>query len=260
MIQMNSNDLNDPNGSDALPLSSLAPDFLSIFSFTPPQDQRQAFSSFPFPSQACPLKCEYRQSKFKYKYKQSSKSGTAPADEGGRHCPSEARCRSAPKLCTHLQTPPSAPASKLCTHLQTPPLAAPASRVPVRVPAEPSSQQTSSIVMVRTRSGFDTNEPAPKSQGCCKKVLREFWLFILDLTILLVGVLRAPITGRVLLALVTRLLLYATNGVTLYALAAAVLQNGRPATPTGDEQFLAEMVNAILQPLSQPKAKTFHSA
>ena len=102
--------------------------------------------------------------------------------------------------------------------------------------------------MVCTRSGFDSSEQAPRSKGCCEKVLREFWLFMLDLTILLVGVLRAPITGRVLLALVTRLLLYATNGVTLYALAPAVLQNGRPATPTGDEQFLAEMVNAILQP------------
>ena len=79
-------------------------------------------------------------------------------------------------------------------------------------------------------------------------MLREFWLFMLDLTILFVGVLRAPITGRVLLALVTRLLLYFTNGVTLYALAATVLQNGRPATSAGDEQFLAEIVNALLQP------------
>ena len=71
---------------------------------------------------------------------------------------------------------------------------------------------------------------------------------MLDLTILFVGVLRAPITGRVLLALVTRLLLYFTNGVALYALAATVLQNGRPATPTGDKQFLADLVNALLQP------------
>ena len=77
-------------------------------------------------------------------------------------------------------------------------------------------------------------------------MLREFGLFMLNLTILFVGVLRAPITGRVLLALVTCLLLYFTNGVTLYALAATVLQNGRPATPTGDEQFLADLVTHFM--------------
>ena len=96
------------------------------------------------------------------------------------------------------------------------------SRAPAEQPAEQPAEHRP-IEMVRTRSGFDSNEPAaPRSKGCCNKMLKEFWLFVLDLTILLVGVLRAPITGRVLLALVTRLLLYATNGVTIYALAAAV--------------------------------------
>ena len=71
---------------------------------------------------------------------------------------------------------------------------------------------------------------------------------MLDLTILLMGVLRAPITGRVIVALVICLLLYFTNGVALYALTATVLQNGRPSNPTGDDQFLADLVNALLQP------------
>ena len=54
---MYSNDLNDPNGFDALPLSSLTPDFLSNLSFTPSQDQKQALLHFlshhkPVPSNA----------------------------------------------------------------------------------------------------------------------------------------------------------------------------------------------------------------
>ena len=71
---------------------------------------------------------------------------------------------------------------------------------------------------------------------------------MVDLLILMMGVLRAPITGRVIVALVLRLLLYFTNGVALYALTATVLQNGRPANPSGDDQFLADLVNALLQP------------
>ena len=109
--------------------------------------------------------------------------------------------------------------------------------------------------MVRTRSGFDSNEQAPRSKGCCKRLLREFWLCMLDLTILLMGVLRAPITGRVIVALVIRLLLYFTNGVALYALTATILQNGRPSNPTGDDQFLADLVNALLQPAQYVTAK-----
>ena len=102
--------------------------------------------------------------------------------------------------------------------------------------------------MVRTRSGFDSNEHAPTNKGCCKRVLREFWLCMIDLSILMMGVLRAPITARVIVALVIRLLLYFTNGVALYALTATVLQNGRPSNPSGDDQFLADLVNALLQP------------
>merc|ERR1712016_99576 len=69
------------------------------------------------------------------------------------------------------------------------------------------------------------------------------------------GVLRAPLTGRVIVALVLRLLLYVTNGVALYALTATVLQNGRPAYPSGDDQFLADLVNALLQPAQYVNAK-----
>ena len=103
-------------------------------------------------------------------------------------------------------------------------------------------------VMVRTRSGFDSNEHASTNKGCCKRLLREFFLCMVDLSILMMGVLRAPLTGRVIVALVLRLLLYFTNGVALYALTATVLQNGRPAHPSGDDQFLADLVNALLQP------------
>ena len=71
---------------------------------------------------------------------------------------------------------------------------------------------------------------------------------MVDLSILMMGVLRAPLTGRVIVALVLRLLLYVTNGVALYALTATVLQNGRPAHPSRDDQFLADLVNALLQP------------
>ena len=102
--------------------------------------------------------------------------------------------------------------------------------------------------MVRTRSGFDSNEHASTNKGCCKRLLREFFLCMVDLSILMMGVLRAPLTGRVIVALVLRLLLYVTNGVALYALTATVLQNGRPAHPSGDDQFLADLVNALLQP------------
>ena len=102
--------------------------------------------------------------------------------------------------------------------------------------------------MVRTRSGFDSNEHASTNKGCCKRLLREFFLCMVDLSILMMGVLRAPLTMRVIVALVLRLLLYVTNGVALYALAATVLQNGRPAHPSGDDQFLADLVNALLQP------------
>ena len=63
-------------------------------------------------------------------------------------------------------------------------------------------------VMVHTRSGFDSNEHASTNKGCCKRLLREFWLCMVDLSILMMGVLRAPITGRVIVALVLRLLLY----------------------------------------------------
>ena len=51
----------------------------------------------------------------------------------------------------------------------------------------------------------------------------------MDLSILMIGVLRAPLTMRVIVALLLRLLLYVTNAVALYALTATVLHNGRPA-------------------------------
>ena len=71
---------------------------------------------------------------------------------------------------------------------------------------------------------------------------------MVDLCILMIGILKAPMTMRVIVALVLRLLLYVTNVVALYALTATVIHNGRPAHPTGDDQFLADLVNALLQP------------
>ena len=62
---------------------------------------------------------------------------------------------------------------------------------------------SSSQDMVRTRSGFNTNDSAPsRSSGCCKRALKELLLFAMDLIILLVGVLQGPISVRILLALV----------------------------------------------------------
>ena len=103
--------------------------------------------------------------------------------------------------------------------------------------------------MVRTRSGLDTADEAPsRTSGCCKKFLRELVLFTLDMTILLFGVLRRPLCLWVLLALVARLGLFAGNVVAHYALAATILQNGRSAALTADEEFLTSLVNATLQP------------
>ena len=51
-----------------------------------------------------------------------------------------------------------------------------------------------------------------------------------------------------LLALVARLGLFAGNVVAHYALAATILQNGRSAALTADEEFLTSLVNATLQP------------
>ena len=78
---------------------------------------------------------------------------------------------------------------------------------------------------------------------------------MVDLSILMMGVLRAPLTMRVIVALVLRLLLYVTNAVALYALTATVLHNGRPAHPSGDDQFLADLVNALLQPAQYVNAQ-----
>ncbi len=102
--------------------------------------------------------------------------------------------------------------------------------------------------MVSTRSGFNSDGPAPTNKGCCKRFLREFFLCMVDLCILMIGILKAPMTMRVIVALVLRLLLYVTNVVALYALTATIIHNGRPAHPTGDDQFLADLVNALLQP------------
>ena len=109
--------------------------------------------------------------------------------------------------------------------------------------------------MVSTRSGFNSDGPAPTNKGCCKRFLREFYLCMVDLCILMIGILKAPMTMRVIVALVLRLLLYVTNAVALYALTATVLHNGRPAHPTGDDQFLADLVNALLQPAQYVNAQ-----
>merc|ERR1712012_466786 len=103
-------------------------------------------------------------------------------------------------------------------------------------------------VMVSTRSGFNSDGPAPASKGCCKRFLREFFLGAVDLCILMIGILKAPMTMRVIVALVLRLFLYVTNAVALYALTATVIHNGRPAHPIGEDQFVADLVNALLQP------------
>ena len=102
--------------------------------------------------------------------------------------------------------------------------------------------------MVATRSGFDSDGPAPASKGFCKRFLREFFLTMVDLCILMIGILKAPMTMRVIVALVLRLFLYVTNAVALYALTATVIHNGRPAHPIGEDQFVADLVNALLQP------------
>ena len=103
--------------------------------------------------------------------------------------------------------------------------------------------------MVSTRSGFNSDGPAPNNnKGCCKRFLREFFLCMVDLCILMIGILKAPLTMRVIVALVLRLGLYVTNAVALYALTATVIHNGRPANPTGEDQFVADLVNALLQP------------
>ena len=102
--------------------------------------------------------------------------------------------------------------------------------------------------MVSTRSGFNSDGPAPASKGCCKRFLREFFLTMVDLCILMIGILKAPMTMRVIVALVLRLFLYVTNAVALYALTATVIHNGRPAHPLGEDQFVADLVNALLQP------------
>merc|ERR1712012_1450284 len=102
--------------------------------------------------------------------------------------------------------------------------------------------------MVSTRSGFNSDGPAPASKGCCKRFLREFFLTMVDLCILMIGILKAPMTMRVIVALVLRLFLYVTNAVALYALTATVIHNGRPAHPIGEDQFVADLVNALLQP------------
>ena len=109
--------------------------------------------------------------------------------------------------------------------------------------------------MVRTRSGFNSDEPASTNKGCCKRLLREFFLCLMDLSILMIGVLRAPLTMRVIVALLLRLLLYVTNAVALYALTATVLHNGRPAHPNGEDQFVADLVNALLQPAQYVNAQ-----
>ena len=109
--------------------------------------------------------------------------------------------------------------------------------------------------MVSTRSGFNSDGPAPTNKGCCKRFLREFLLCLVDLCILMIGILKAPMTMRVIMALVLRVLLYVMNAVALYALTATVIHNGRPAHPTGDDQFLADMVNALLQPAQYVNAK-----
>ena len=71
---------------------------------------------------------------------------------------------------------------------------------------------------------------------------------MLDLCILMIGILKAPMTMRVIVALVLRLFLYITNAVALYALTATVIHNGRPAHPLGEDKFVADLVNALLQP------------
>merc|ERR1711923_429390 len=105
-----------------------------------------------------------------------------------------------------------------------------------------------SAEMVSTRSGFDSDGPAPARKGCCKRLLREFFLTMLDLCILMIGILKAPMTMRVIVALVLRLFIYITNAVALYALSATIIHNGRPAHPLGEDQFVADLVNALLQP------------
>ena len=71
---------------------------------------------------------------------------------------------------------------------------------------------------------------------------------MIDLCILMIGILKAPMTMRVIVALVLRLFIYVTNAVALYALTATVIHNGRPAHPIGEDQFVADLVNALLQP------------
>ena len=109
--------------------------------------------------------------------------------------------------------------------------------------------------MVSTRSGFNSDGPAPASKGCCKRFLREFFLTMVDLCILMIGILKAPMTMRVIVALVLRLFLYVTNAVALYALTATVIHNGRPAHPIGEDQFVADLVNALLQPAQYANAQ-----
>ena len=83
------------------------------------------------------------------------------------------------------------------------PLNPPSSDVTLLSDPPVSPAVSSSQDMVRTRSGFDTNDSAPsRSSGCCKRALKELLLFAMDLIILLVGVLQGPISVRILLALV----------------------------------------------------------
>merc|ERR1712052_110259 len=102
--------------------------------------------------------------------------------------------------------------------------------------------------MVATRSGFDSDGPPPARKGCCKRLLREFFLTMIDLCILMIGILKAPMTMRVIVALVLRLCLYVINAAALYGLTATIIHNGMPAHPIGEDQFVADLVNAILQP------------
>ena len=83
------------------------------------------------------------------------------------------------------------------------PLNPPSSDVTLLSDPPVSPTVSSSQDMVRTRSGFNTNDSAPsRSSGCCKRALKELLLFAMDLIILLVGVLQGPISVRILLALV----------------------------------------------------------
>ena len=71
---------------------------------------------------------------------------------------------------------------------------------------------------------------------------------MIDLCILMIGILKAPMTMRVIVALVLRLCLYVINAAALYGLTATIIHNGMPAHPIGEDQFVADLVNAILQP------------